>query len=221
MGFMMSAEWWWMIRNYRVAAMAGRFGSGKTLLAMAAAVELWRQALVTHVYSNLTMKGDWQEELPSVIRDAVIVFDEAWIELDSRSWSRKRSMEWLAYLRKRNIYLLLASVTDLDVRFRRLTVYRSMVMPKIWRYTWMVNDGMKPVKGSFLIQNPSDYFQVFDTLEEPSVERAAEIRERLAKPGFPVEEKSEAAQVEAAMDADTLGFYQAAREGEASRNVRR
>jgi hypothetical protein len=201
MGFVMCDEFFWMVRNYRVMYARGRYGSGKSLLAVATAVELWRRGLVDHIYSNLILRGDWFEQVTGSIRDAVIVFDEAWVELDSRSWDRKVANSWLAFLRKRNIYLLLASVTNVDVRFRTLQVQRSQVLPKLWRYQWVVNDGMKPIKGAFMIYDPGPYFEVFDTNEEPSADLAALIRNALA---FGVPLKGVEGAQEKVIDGDTL-----------------
>ena len=81
--FVLADEYFWMVRNYRVMYARGHYGSGKTLLTVATAVELWRRRMVDHIYSDLELKGDFMETLGDEIRDAVIVFDEGWIDIDS------------------------------------------------------------------------------------------------------------------------------------------
>lgn len=141
MGFLWAGEFLGLLKLFRVLGIRGGFGTGKTLLAVALAVEAWRLGWVDHVYSNMRLKGDWLEEIPGAIRGAAVIYDEAWQELDSRSFGAKASQRWLAYLRKRNVMLFLPSVIQVDVRFRTLLVQRFLGWGPLWVYRWQLNDG--------------------------------------------------------------------------------
>jgi hypothetical protein len=135
------------------------------------------------MYSNLHLKGDWDEGLPAPgkLRDAVVVYDEAWQTLDSRSFGAKRSQQWMAYLRKRKITLLLPSVFNIDVRFRVLVVQRVVEINRwAWLYQWKVDDGFRPFGGMFLLLEPLKYGEIYDHMEEPDEERGERLAEGLS-----------------------------------------
>lgn len=184
--FIGSGEFFWLLRNYRVAFIGGHYGSGKTLLAVALGVHWWERGWCDHIYANIRLKGDFYEETPEEIRDAYILYDESWQSLDAREFGGKKSQRWLAYLRKRNITLVLASVLTVDVRFRVLTVQRRFALgDSLWWYAWRVNDGFKPYGGALIITHPLRYGQVYDHKEVPPEwmgERLADGLSRIREP---------------------------------------
>lgn len=165
--FINAAEIFWLATTYRVVNIRGRYGSGKTLLTVAMAIELWRRDLVDKIYANFPMAG---RELEYVVADKsfVMIIDEAHIILDAREFSKNASKKWLRDLRKRNCVLFTPSMTDVDKRFRRVMVQRSFMLGNLmWVYRWQVDDGMGIHGGWFALVLPGKYFGAFDTQYSP------------------------------------------------------
>jgi hypothetical protein len=165
--FLNASELFWIATTYRAVNIAGRYGSGKTLLAVAMAFELWKRGYIDKIYSNFPMAGREIEYLPGD-RDFVMILDEAHVVLDSRAFSAKASQTWLKDLRKRNSVLLVPAVMGVDVRFRAVMVQRFLMLGNFaWLYRWQIDDGMGVHGSWFALVRPSKYFGAYDTHYSP------------------------------------------------------
>lgn len=165
--------------GYRVVNIWGRYGSGKTLLAVATAFELWKRGHVDYIHANHPMSGR-SEGMES--SDFVMILDEAHKVLDARKFSSNASQTWLDSLRKRNAVLILPAVISVDVRFRVFLVQRLLKVGDIvWFYRWQIDDGVGVNSGIFRLVNPKWYYGSYPTLYEPFLEdyeRLKNIMER-------------------------------------------
>lgn len=165
------------VKTFRTIWLAGRFGGGKTSLAVALALSLVRDGSCKFIASNVALtvgelvrKADAQEIRD--VRDCAILLDEAWSVLGTGF--DKNARDWLAYLRKRNQYLLMPSVLPLARCVRTLTVERRFNglifgLP-VWAYRWRLSSGTGDEKGTYLWWRPKRIFGAFDTLGEPGDE---------------------------------------------------
>lgn len=157
----------WLATTYRVLNMTGHYGSGKTLLAVALAYQLWKEDYVGKIYANFPMAG---RELEYIEGDEnfVMIIDETHIVLDGRSFSKNATEKWLKDLRKRNSILFAPSIVGVDVRFRSVMVQRSMMVGNlVWIYRWQIDDGIGVHGGWFALVNPSYYFGAYETKYSP------------------------------------------------------
>lgn len=178
----MGEEFLQAVKMYRILYLSGYMGSGKTLLSMAIAIEFWKRRWVDNVYSNLVLEGDFDQGIPNKIRSACVIYDEAWQELDSRDFRGSTAQRWSAYLRKRNIYLLLPSVHPVDTRMRTLQVQRKLKVGNLfWMYAWVVDDGFSKINGWFILFDPIYFGNAYDHKEEPSYDRGRYLGEVLGE----------------------------------------
>lgn len=165
---------WWVImwvgssllyhaQLYRIVNFCGGLGTYKTIGAIALAVEMWRRRFADKIFTNMrSFDGD---EFSGELSDAIVIMDEAWTVLDSRMWSSKNTSIG-AYLRKRNIYLILPSVTPIDVRFRAITV-RSVARLG-WAVVYEVKRADEKRELNYVtLLNPQKYYSTYDTKEIP------------------------------------------------------
>lgn len=160
------------VRNYRVVWIAGRYGGGKTALAFRLAHELMQRFDFRYVLSNV--RSVWNTNPDKVLLrngysvDAVMVLDEGGMFLDSPQMAK----EWLAYLRKLNIVLIVPSVIAPSLLMRRCTVQRTgnlqMFGIPAWRFEWALSNGLVQQKSSFWWYGFSEIFGIYDTLGMPS-----------------------------------------------------
>lgn len=163
---------------FRSCWFSGRYGGGKTLAAVWAAMQLVNRGSVTKIISNIDLYvgvegvalGDREVQQST---DAAILIDEAWVVLATGKW--KEARDWFAFLRKRNQYLLLPSVLPLTGITRTYRVERrwagSQLGIDLWWYNWIIDYGELSVKGSergkFLIRSPSRVFDCYNHGQEP------------------------------------------------------
>jgi len=162
-----ASELIWLATTYRVLNMTGHYGSGKTLLAVALAYELWKQDYVGKIYANFPMAG---RELEYVEGDTdfVMIIDETHIVLDGRSFSKNATEKWLKDLRKRNSVLFAPSIVGVDIRFRAVMIQRSMMIGNmLWIYRWQIDDGLGVHGSWFALLNPKKYFGAYETKYSP------------------------------------------------------
>lgn len=105
------------VQVFRVALYSGRYGGGKTLLAVATA-DYFRRKYGYSVYSNIPVSG----AVTTLQERQVLILDEAWLEFSEQSTKTLR--EWFAYTRKRDQIILLTSVLPLAGKFFQLRVQR-------------------------------------------------------------------------------------------------
>lgn len=181
-GFYRAEEFFQVLRAIRICFLKGTYGSGKTLLSCALAVEWWRRRWAEHIQTNLILEGDFYEPIPDEILDTFVIYDEAWQTLDSRTFSAKASQQWLAYLRKRNVTLVLPSVLAVDVRFRVMMCQRALAIGDLfWTYRWIVEDGLEKYGGYFFLIRPLEYRFMYNHKEEPDFDRSLWLGETLGR----------------------------------------
>lgn len=179
-----------LLPAYRMVWLAGPFGSGKTVLATILAQYLVEVGHVKRIVSNIPVSGSvpavrrvpdgaayyskylgrWYhggDMLP--LEDACILMDEAAAFMDD--WSSAK--DYVAALRKSNLYLLMPSVWSPANRLRAFEVRRTLNLYSFglpaWRYSWfLVNGRTVAEKGAFVAVMPHRYFGISDTSAFPS-----------------------------------------------------
>lgn len=168
---------------YRMISFVGRFGGGKTSLAIAVAQWLCGKNYARYVASNIPLnfgthiktvdvdelrRIDYSLEKPAPVhRDTAILMDESWMYL-GKGASRKDVSDWLAFMRKGNNFLLMPSVLPLVSDVTTLKVERyfnGMVlgMPA-WLYRWTLgNPKQGGDKGHYIWWNPQRVFDLYDS----------------------------------------------------------
>lgn len=168
---------------YRMVWIGGRFGGGKTSLAIAIAIWLCQRNYARFIASNIPLQVGREVGRVSatelrritcegpVYRDTVILMDEAWIQL-GKGAGRKQIVEWLSYMRKGNNFLVMPSVIPLVAEVATLRVERifnGMVfgVPG-WLYKWNLGDYRKGGdRGIYWFNNPQSVFPLYDTTGIP------------------------------------------------------
>lgn len=155
--------------GYRICQYLGRYGSGKTLTAVAHTAALIRGGYASGVISNLPLsipglvEVSRQSGKPALWpRGYVILADEAWQYLFIDA-TPKQIKEFIAYLRKNSNILLLPSVLPLSRYIRALTVTRYFNWQVFGINSWWMTvevPGERP--GLFKIK-PSRYYGWYDT----------------------------------------------------------
>lgn len=169
---------------YRMVWICGRFGGGKTALAVYIAQWLCRKGYARYIASNIRL--GFGRELRSVsagdlrhydcngptFRDMVILMDESWQVL-GKGASRKAVIEWLAFMRKGNNFLIMPSVLPLVQEVNVLKVERMfnglvLGLPG-WLYRWSLGDYRRGGdRGHYWFSNPQQVFGLYDTTQIPS-----------------------------------------------------
>jgi len=145
-GFLFADAFLRMVANHRVVWLSGRFGGGKTSLAVWIAAWLVRNRYAARLVSNIPIVGR-VDPPPVPINDSVILLDESWMYVDS--WSDVKA--YAAFLRKANLYLLLPSVWPPHSRLRILECHRvfngvAIGLP-FWVYRWSLGMASISEKG--------------------------------------------------------------------------
>ena len=158
------------LRNYRFLWLGGRFGGGKTSLAVFLSYFILRMGWADFVVSNIPIA--WG--VPPVLYrrytpdDAVLLLDEGGLFMKfSGDFERVG-----AFMRKLNMYALLPSVIPPAGIFRMFQVQRVINFYTIgipmWWYQWRLSIGAVTSNGSFGWLYPSAVFGYFDTLATPT-----------------------------------------------------
>jgi hypothetical protein len=150
-----------MVKNFRLCWLGGRYGSGKTSLAVRLAIEFVHRGWARYIVTNFpSVVSDDIQSIPP--RDAVVILDEAGVFLRDAELDRIT-----AYLRKFNITLLLASVIPVSQRARTLNIqrvlnYSALGIP-MWYYSAQL-DYMR-VRELLYLQwwRPSELWGIYDT----------------------------------------------------------
>ena len=158
---------WDMFLAYRVCWLMGRYGAGKTSLAVIMAAKLLAEKRVSKVISNIPLSFstpiDTEIITPilaekKVMIDTGILLDEAWIYLEDR----QSVMEYAGFVRKFNHFLLLPSVFPIHPRLSFFYVQRifngyTLGLP-FWVYKWSISNRGVKENGTFAIQYPTAVF---------------------------------------------------------------
>lgn len=165
-----------MLKQYRFLWAKGRFGGGKTTLALKLADMLIGSGFCRYTVVNFpllvdapfTVTTDTREV--QAVKDAVLILDEAGQFLDTGS-SAKHLKEWFSYLRKNNQVVVLASVLPVARFATQFTVQRlfnglQMGLP-FWAYRWRLGVSDTKEDGRFLWWNPQQVWGLYDTDHKP------------------------------------------------------
>lgn len=169
---------------FRVCAIMGRLGSGKTGLAVLLARWLIEQGYADGAITNFPtiLPATLKDVDDLTLMDRVIVFDEGWQELDARSWSSNDTDSYGGFARKFNCYWLFPTVYPVDKRLRAITVrphHENLITKrKVWTYTIDTGEP-KPTGGQFSVR-PRDFYGLFSTAYVPPRGKAGDcgIKER-------------------------------------------
>jgi len=161
-----------LVYTFRVLTLVGRYGSGKTALAVLYARRLIAQGYGAYVAANVPIDLPVLREYdsrPSELVHAVYIYDEAWQDLAADA-SVKAVKAHLAYLRKRGCYLLLASVLPLT-RFLAGFPVLSFVfaMPVLWHvrfWQWQVGLG-KLSQWGWCVESIRPAYGLYDSSYQP------------------------------------------------------
>ena len=163
---------WNMFLAYRTCWFMGRYGGGKTSLAVIMAARLLAEKRINNVFSNIplsfstslddigTMTGS---EFSDWFKNCALLLDETWIYINDRN----AVVDYAAFIRKFNQYLLMPSVFPVHQRLSYFFVQRvfngyTLGIPA-WFYQWNIsNRGIKE-KGYFAVTNPTAVFGQYPT----------------------------------------------------------
>lgn len=161
---------------FRTCWLSGRWGGGKTALAVELALRLFMTDRVQFIVSNVPLSVSPILEIPPdevpELRSSVIIMDEGWQYLESGAW--KKAKDWIAFLRKRGQYVLIPSVLPLTTYVRKLSCERTFNgLPSgipVWWYRYEISNGENraPRTGSFVWVRPDRIFGLYDHKHEPS-----------------------------------------------------
>ena len=160
-----------LIKTYRVCFVGGRYGGGKTALCVRLAYDLLESGFVKRCVSNIPIVfgDDWEQlNIDDVYHtDTVIILDEGGLFLEDKSDVK----EYLAFLRKMNITLLIPSVEPPSTRVRGLTIQRTFNLSPIgvplWVYSAFLKSGSIREDARFGWWRPSEIFGLYDTKAAP------------------------------------------------------
>lgn len=169
------------LRLFRVCVVSGRYGGGKTSLAVKLALDLSYPFVASNFslrlpgYSFVDEASSFHD-IASSLSSVVIIYDEAWQDLGLGA-SPRAVRSYLSYLRKRDQILILPSVLPLVRQVQVLQAWRhfnGMVfgLPLWWyKYRLAVSEFRnKRDVFSFYWWFPSRVFSFYDSREIPSSE---------------------------------------------------
>lgn len=159
-------------RLFRVCWFSGRYGGGKSLLAVRTAFWLVEHNYAVSIVANMSLSLPGfdlvrETDLAGVrkIENAAIVFDEAWLDVQGGA-DRKVLSDWLAFLRHRNQFLLMPSVLRLKQQMSFFRVSRLFnFLPlgvNLWLYEFHVSNAGVKERGKFFL-SPKRWFGSYDS----------------------------------------------------------
>jgi hypothetical protein len=156
-----------LVKTFRIVHFSGRYGSGKTALAYRIAYELLESGFSRYLLSNCN--DVWREDPADVVLregrflDCCVILDEAGLFMENS----RQAKQFVAFMRKMNVVLLLPSVDPPPGRVRFLQVQRQFNLMALglplWLYTARLNTGMAREKYGFGWWRPVEIFGVYDT----------------------------------------------------------
>lgn len=160
-----------MLQTFRVVWIGGRYGGGKTALAYRLAYELLDSGFSRYLLSNC--RNVWKDETSDIVlregryMDTVVVLDEGGLFLRTS----KDADDFLAFLRKLNVVLIVPSIKPPAPSLRMVTVQRVANLQSIglpcWVYNASVEYGRQRDKERFAWWGPSEIYGVYDTTDVP------------------------------------------------------
>jgi hypothetical protein len=144
---------------WRLLALEGRLGGGKTLMSVALAKYLYDNKLVRGVFANFPIDEEYIPYVPSCINTCVIL-DEGWAFADARG-SARGFKGYGAFFRKLGSYFISPSVYRVDKRMRPVACARryDLWLFNTWMYDWF---DVTHSKGWFLFRGYESLFNRYD-----------------------------------------------------------
>ncbi len=163
--FVWADEYLHLVTAFRACWYCGRYGGGKTYLAFLTASWLLANGYVETVVSNVP--SCISSPVPSALDSAAIVLDESWQYISTR----RDVLDYAAFLRKFDLYLLLPSVFPVHRRLSFLKVQRvingyNFGVP-LWIYRWDLSMSSIHERGYFGVLYPHRAYGMYDTLFVP------------------------------------------------------
>ena len=179
----MNTEFMELVGMFRMVAIQGRLGFGKTGMAVLLAEKLLMEGLVDGVVTNFpSVLPVSIGEDDGTLMNKAIIFDEGWQELDARNWAGNDTDSYGGFARKFGVYWFFPSVYPVDKRLRAIQVkplYRNpFTEDTTWQYE--VNTGDKDApKGKIAIKNKR-FWGMYSTAYIPPKGKAGDcgIKER-------------------------------------------
>lgn len=160
-----------MLKNYRVLWINGRYGGGKTALAHKLGQELLDSGFSRYLVSNV--RSVWRDNPEKVVlrdgllADCCVILDEGGLFLKTGH----DADQFLAFMRKMNIVLIIPSVMPPAARVRFLTAQRIMTLNTVglplWLYKMTLRYGSVTEELKFGWWRPSEIFGIYDTAGAP------------------------------------------------------
>ena len=159
------------ITEHRIIHIDGRFGGGKTALAMRLALELVENYGFRYIFTNFNCVFndvlDAVELREDKYVDAVLILDEAGVFLNKKSdWD-----DWDAFPRKLNVVILAPSAKSLPSTSQIMTIERianyQPVLIDMWRYEAYQTSGRKKYSYKFDWWFPHEIFGLYSTDATP------------------------------------------------------
>lgn len=152
------------LQNYRMLALTGRVGGGKTSLAVILAGWLVANGYADMIVSDIQINGDtWPPPIP--LKKAAIVLDETWRLIKNTN----DVLTYAAYLRKLKNFLIMPSAQDPHSKvmfFECWRVFNCYILGiPAWIYSWKVNKKTISERGMFIVWQPDHVFGMYDTEE--------------------------------------------------------
>jgi len=165
-----------LVLPFRIAQITGRYGGGKTALAVHWARRMAREGYVAYICANIPLSLPVIAEYidrPRDLRYTCYIVDEAWqyLALDASATAVKRE---LAYLRKYGNYMLLPSVVPLtkhissfpEVSF--VFSFSRIIGLHWWVYFWRVGSGSRAINGYWWWLTPAAVWGIYDSSYIPT-----------------------------------------------------
>lgn len=152
------------LRNYRIAWIGGRYGGGKSAVSVRLGIEFLERGWVEHIIGNFPCVAfdSWRDM--GELRDAFIILDEA------GAWMKEKDFEdTVAFLRKRNLYLVLPSVMPPPIKARALNIQRTInfeiIGIPVWRYQMSLSYMNVFEQAALYWWKPREIFGLYDTAD--------------------------------------------------------
>lgn len=164
------------VEHYRCVHVDGRFGGGKTSLGFAIADYLLSKRGFRYLLTNC--RTPWADLPESVVfrkdedgypryADCVVLLDEG----GSFLRFREDAEDYLKFLRKMNIVILIPSFDEPTRKLRLIVCQRVVTLESVglpaWVYVWMVRHGRQNQKATFIYLFPSEIYGVYHSGSMP------------------------------------------------------
>jgi len=165
-----------LVLPFRVAQITGRYGGGKTALAVHWARRLARDGHIAYVCANIPLALPVFAEFddrPRELRYVAFIVDEGWQYLGLDATPRVIKAE-LAYLRKYGSFIFLPSVIPLTKHLSGFPVvnfvfsFSRVLGLHWWVYHWSVGTGRRAATGYWWWMDPTTTWGLYDSSYLPS-----------------------------------------------------